>query len=72
MKIKNKNFNLNLSSEIPNSIIPSYETAIFQVENFEKINNSEVIYSPELIINGLKWRLKLYLKDNASSKNEYL
>ena len=68
----NKNFNLNLSSEIPNSIIPSYETAIFQVENFEKINNSEVIYSPELIINGLKWRLKLYPKGNASSKNEYL
>ena len=68
----NKNFNLNLSSEIPNSIIPTYETAIFKVDNFENIKSPEVIYSPELIINGLKWRLKLYPQGNASAKYEYL
>ncbi len=68
----NKNFNLNLSSEIPNSIIPTYETAIFKIDNFENIKSPEVIYSPELIINGLKWRLKLYPQGNASAKYEYL
>jgi hypothetical protein len=66
-----ENFNLNLSNKIPNSIIPKYETAIFEIENFLE-NNNEIIYSPELRINGLIWRIKLYPKGNASSKNEYL
>ena len=29
-----ENFHLNLSNKIPNSIIPKYETAIFEIENF--------------------------------------
>ena len=66
-----ENFHLNLSNKIPNSIIPKYETAIFEIENFLE-NNNEIIYSPELRINGLIWRIKLYPKGNASSKNEYL
>ncbi len=66
-----ENFNLNLSNKIPNSIIPKYETAMFEIENFLE-NNDEIIYSPELRINGLIWRIKLYPKGNASSKNEYL
>ena len=66
-----ENFNLNLSNKIPNSIIPKYETAIFEIENFLE-NNNEIIYSPELRINGLIWRIKLYPKGNASSKNEFL
>ena len=66
-----ENFHLNLSNKIPNSIIPKYETAIFEIENFLE-NNNEIIYSPELRINGLIWRIKLYPKGNASSKNEFL
>ena len=71
-----QNFNLNFSNEIPNSIIPKYETAKFEINNFLDIlnnnNNNEIIYSPELRINGLIWRIKLYPKGNATAKNEYI
>ena len=71
-----QNFNLNFSNEIPNSIIPKYETSKFEINNFLEIlnnnNNNEIIYSPELRINGLIWRIKLYPKGNATAKNEYI
>ncbi len=72
-----QNFNLNFSNEIPNSIIPKYETAKFEINNFLEIlnnnnNNNEIIYSPELRINGLIWRIKIYPKGNATAKNEYI
>ena len=65
-KITNNNLTLN----IKNPLVPKYETGIYEIKNYEKIKSEKVMYSPEMIIGGLIWKLKLYPKGNATSKGE--
>ena len=65
-KITNNNLTLN----IQNPLVPKYETGIYIIKNYEKIKSEKVMYSPEMIIGGLIWRLKLYPRGNVTSKGE--
>ena len=65
-KITNNNLTLN----IQNPLVPKYETGIYIIKNYEKIKSEKVMYSPEMIIGGLFWRLKLYPRGNVTSKGE--
>ena len=73
--IKKPKFNLNKFNfiEFENMLIPPYETEIFEIKNFTSMKNKRIIFSPNLILNGIVWRIKLYPKgNNSSSSNEYL
>ena len=65
-KITNDNLTLN----IQNPLVPKYETGIYIVKNYEKIKTEKVMYSPEMIIGGLIWKVKLYPRGNVTSKGE--
>ena len=65
-KITNNNLTLN----IQNPLVPKYETGIYQINNYEKIKSDKVIYSPEMHIGGLIWKLKIYPRGNVTSKGE--
>ena len=62
----------NFSLTIQNPLVPKYETGIFEVRNFESINSDKVMYSQEMRIGGLTWKMKLYPKGNPTSKGEYI
>ena len=65
-KITNNNLTLN----IQNPLVPKYETGIYKINNYEKIKSDKVIYSPEMHIGGLIWKLKIYPRGNVTSKGE--
>ena len=65
-KITNNNLTLN----IQNPLVPKYETGIYKINNYEKIKSDKVIYSPEMQIGGLIWKLKIYPRGNVTSKGE--
>ena len=65
-KITNSNLTLN----IHNPLVPKYETGIYVIKNYEKIKSEKVMYSPEIYIGGLIWKLKLYPRGNVTSKGE--
>ena len=62
------NFTLN----IQNPLVPKYESGIFEIRNFENIKSDKVMYSQEMRIGGLTWKMKLYPKGNPTSKGEYI
>ena len=62
----------NFSLDIQNPLVPKYETGVFEIENFGSINSDKVMYSPEMRIGGLFWKMKLYPKGNQTSKGEYI
>ena len=62
----------NFSLIIQNPLVPKYESGIFEVKNFLSIKTDKVMYSQEMRINGLIWKMKLYPKGNATSKGEYI
>ena len=77
LKLLTENDNINkfpnnFSLDIQNPLVPKYESGIFEIKNFENINSDKVIYSPEMRIGGLLWKLKLYPKGNPTSKGEYI
>ena len=54
-------------------ITPSYESSRFDILEYRKVSVSkEVIYSNELVTNGLIWKLKIYPNGNGVAKNEYI
>ena len=65
-KITNNNLTLN----IQNPLVPRYETGVYIIKKYEKIKSDKVMYSPEMIIGGLVWKLKLYPRGNVTSKGE--
>ena len=65
-KITNNNLTLN----IQNPLVPKYETGIYKINNYENIKSDKVIYSPEMHIGGLIWKLKIYPRGNVTSKGE--
>ena len=62
--------NNNLTLSILNPLVPKYETGIYEIKNYDKIKSEKVMYSPEMIIGGLFWKLKLYPRGNVTSKGE--
>ena len=62
----------NFSLDIQNPLVPKYETGVFEIDNFGDINSDKVMYSPEMRIGGLLWKMKLYPKGNQTSKGEYI
>ena len=77
LKILTQNFdnidkitNNNLTLTIKNPLVPKYETGIYQIKNYDKIKSEKVMYSPEMYIGGLIWKLKIYPRGNITSKGE--
>jgi tripartite motif-containing protein 37 len=49
-------------ADFQSEIVPAYSTSIFTIEDFSRMrNNADPIYSPPLVVDGLKWRLKVEL-----------
>ena len=77
LKILTQNFdnidkitNNNLTLTIKNPLVPKYETGIYEIKNYDKIKSEKVMYSPEMCIGGLIWKLKIYPRGNITSKGE--
>ena len=62
----------NFTLDIQNPLVPKYESGTFVIQNFENIQSDKVMYSQEMRIGGLTWKLKLYPKGNPTSKGEYI
>ena len=62
----------NFTLDIKNPLVPKYESGIFEIHKFEDIKSDKVMYSQEMRIGGLIWKLKLYPKGNPTSKGEYI
>ena len=62
----------NFTLDIQNPLVPKYESGMFVVQDFENIKTDKVMYSQEMRIGGLTWKLKLYPKGNPTSKGEYI
>ena len=70
-----KHVSLDLSNEITNDVIPKYASAKFEVDNYKTLlhnENADIIFSPQMRINGLIWRVKLYPCGNHSAKGEFV
>ena len=70
-----KHVSLDLSTEITNDVIPKYASAKFEVDNYKTLlhnENADIIFSPQMRINGLIWRVKLYPCGNHSAKGEFV
>jgi tripartite motif-containing protein 37 len=64
---------LSASSEFISEIVPQYDTSSFTIEKFTELRDkAEAIYSPELNVNGLSWRLKVYPDGNGVVRGNYL
>lgn len=54
-------------------IVPPYDTNSFVMENFTLLQQKGVpVYSNELHVNGLQWRLKVYPYGNGAVRGEYI
>ena len=62
----------NFTLDIKNPLVPKYESGIFEIHKFEDIKSDKIMYSQEMRIGGLIWKLKLYPKGNPTSKGEYI
>ncbi|XP_046462791.1 E3 ubiquitin-protein ligase TRIM37-like [Daphnia pulex] len=60
-------------ADFQSEIVPAYSTSIFTIEDFSRMrNNADPIYSPPLVVDGLKWRLKVYPDGNGIVRGNYL
>lgn len=54
-------------------IVPAYDECTFLMEKFTVLQRKGVpVYSNELDVNGLQWRLKVYPNGNGAVRGEYL
>ena len=77
LKLLTENYDIdkfpsNFTLDIQNPLVPKYESGTFEIHNFENIKTDKVIYSQEMKIGGLIWKLKFYPKGNPTSKGEYI
>lgn len=60
-------------ADFQSEIVPPYNTSVFAIEDFSRMrNNADPIYSPPLVVDGLKWRLKVYPDGNGIVRGNYL
>lgn len=53
-------------ADFQSEIVPPYNTSVFAIEDFSRMrNNADPIYSPPLVVDGLKWRLKVKFLSNS-------
>lgn len=54
-------------------IVPAYDECTFLMDTFTSLQRKGVpVYSNELNVNGLQWRLKVYPNGNGAVRGEYL
>jgi hypothetical protein len=70
---------LEMTIDVPSDVYPPYDFSTFEIKEYKKYIGSQtafknaILYSPELITNGLKWRLKVYPNGNGANANsEYI
>lgn len=52
-----------VSADFQSEVVPTYSSSVFTIEDFSRMrNNADPIYSPPLVVDGLKWRLKVRRK----------
>ena len=62
-----------INIDFESELVPEFSIGVFEIINYNKIRfESEIIYSKELISNGLVWRLKVYPNGNGIAKGSYL
>ena len=50
----------NVPADFQSEVVPAYNSSAFTIEDFSHCRNqSDPIYSQPLIVDGLKWRLKV-------------
>lgn len=50
-----------VAADFQSEIVPPYSSSVFTIEEFSRMrNNADPIYSHPLIVDGLKWRLKVH------------
>lgn len=60
-------------ADFVSEIVPAYDTGTFLMEKFTTLQRKGVpVYSNELNVNGLQWRLKVYPYGNGAVKGIYL
>lgn len=60
-------------ADFVSEIVPAYDTGTFIMEKYSVLQRKGVpIYSNELNVNGLQWRLKVYPNGNGAVRGEYL
>lgn len=66
--------NTPVPADFPSQIVPSYDKAIFAMQNFMqlKLEADPGYYSAPLHVNGLCWRLKVYLDGHGFVRGNYL
>jgi len=63
----------NVPADFQSEIVPAYNSSAFTIEDFSRCRNqSDPIYSQPLIVDGLKWRLKVYPDGNGIVRGNYL
>lgn len=54
-------------------IVPPYNSAVFRISNYSKLRETnELIYSDNLIVHSIIWRLKVYPNGNGGAKGSYI
>lgn len=62
-----------IPADFVSEIVPAYDTGSFLMEKFTALQRKGVpVYSNELNVNGLQWRLKVYPHGNGAVRGEYL
>lgn len=59
-----------ITSDFQSEIIPSYDSKEFLLTDFHK--KKEIVYSDNLIVYGLSWRLKVYPMGNDVARGSFI
>lgn len=60
-------------ADFTSEIVPHYDSSTFVMNNFSNLQQkADPVYSPPLIVNGLRWRLKVYPDGNGVVRGNYL
>jgi len=46
--------------------------AVFELKQFSTYESNAIVYSPALMHNSIKWRLKVYPNGNGNAKDHYI
>ena len=58
--------------EFTSEIAPTYESTFFELRNFSNYVTDAIVYSPCMMHNGIKWRLKVYPHGNGNARGMFL
>lgn len=55
-----------------NDLMPNFESALFVINEFRKMDSDKCIYSLPMHASGVSWRLKVYCRGNGELNNMHL